>query len=57
MSDITTGDRISYERGKEEGQQEQAQTLVLLDRGTFNLLKNIGCSHFIIKNINLPINS
>lgn len=29
MSYITTGERIGYERGKEEGQQEQAQTLVL----------------------------
>lgn len=29
MSYMTTGDRIGYKRGKEEGQQEQAQTLVL----------------------------
>ncbi|MGF2037785.1 MAG: Rpn family recombination-promoting nuclease/putative transposase [Nostoc sp. CmiVER01] len=29
MSYITTGERIGYERGKQEGQQEQAQTLVL----------------------------
>lgn len=29
MSYITTGERIGYERGKEEGQQEQVQTLVL----------------------------
>jgi predicted transposase YdaD len=29
MSYITTGERIGYERGKEEGQQKQAQTLVL----------------------------
>ncbi|MEH1841022.1 MAG: DUF4351 domain-containing protein, partial [Nostoc sp.] len=26
---ITTGDRIGYEQGKKQGQQEQAQTLVL----------------------------
>jgi predicted transposase YdaD len=29
MSYITTGDRIGYERGKQEGQQEQAQILIL----------------------------
>jgi predicted transposase YdaD len=29
MSYITTGERIGYERGKEEGKQEQGQTLVL----------------------------
>ncbi|YAF97189.1 MAG: DUF4351 domain-containing protein [Nodularia sp. CChRGM 3473] len=29
MSYITTGERIGYERGKEEGKQEQAQALVL----------------------------
>jgi hypothetical protein len=29
MSYITTGERIGYERGKEEGKQEQAYALVL----------------------------
>jgi predicted transposase YdaD len=29
MSYITTGERIGYARGKEEGRQEQAQALVL----------------------------
>ncbi|QMS86540.1 DUF4351 domain-containing protein (plasmid) [Nostoc edaphicum CCNP1411] len=29
MSYITTGERIGYERGKEEGKQEQGQTLVI----------------------------
>lgn len=29
MSYITTGERIGYERGKEEGKQEQGQALVL----------------------------
>ncbi|MBF2015872.1 MAG: DUF4351 domain-containing protein [Rivularia sp. T60_A2020_040] len=29
MSYITTGERIGYERGEQEGRQKQAQTLVL----------------------------